>query len=161
MNFRVHIAYPGADFVIIGGAEYYGMNIPLYLWTAAVLFAFICLWVKAIGFVRHRKGNIKKPLTRWTVICCIITIMSLFAAIPGIMSIMSDFTWTELEYKFWSGTYLAIGVASAALIIFGIIAVIRERLKAKQIVFCSGIMLSLTAVIFNIIYWQLYEFWVI
>ncbi len=155
------ISVPGADFVIIGGAEYYGMNIPLYLWTAAVLFAFICLWVKAIGFVRHRKDNIKKPLTRWTVICCIITIMSLFAAIPGIMSIMSDFTWTELEYKFWSGTYLAIGVASAALIIFGIIAVIRERLKAKQIVFCSGIMLSLTAVIFNIIYWQLYEFWVI
>lgn len=157
------IAMQGMDYLILSDADAAGMIIPVILWITAAIFAFIALWIKLIRLIirsRHKTDR-TIPLGKWSAVSSVLIIVPLMLLMPCVLSLSDGAQWSIAEYQSWSICYLAAAAALAGLIIGGLILMIRHTMTMKRRIYCIVTMLLMGVVIYNILYWQLYMFWLI
>lgn len=157
------LALPSADYLVLSDSDYSEINITIIFCFIAVIFGFIALWTKLIRLIARqiRKKENDIPLGKWSAASCLLMITPVLLLIPFFLSMASETQWSFLEYEIWSACYFAIAAALVILSIAGIVLMIKNQMTIKRRIFNIAVIICMASIIYNIIYWQLYMFWMI
>ncbi len=151
-----------ADFIVLSSGDIAAMYIPILLWGAALIFAVLSLLVK---FVRMVVRKIKKQdntilMGKWSAVSSLLIIGSLLLLVPCADSLMNEM-WSINGYRIWSICYLVLAAIMILVLVTGCIRIGRNPMSVRRRIY-NGITILMTAAgIYNIIYWQLYTFWLL
>ncbi len=157
------LAAGGNDYLILSSGDLAAMWIPVICWGVALAFAMVCLMVKMTRAVlrKIRKQENKIIMGKWCAVSCLLILGSLLLLAPCAMSLSDEEMWHMMGYRIWSGGYCVLGVILAVMIVAGLIRLLREPMTVRRRIVNGVTMLMMAAVIYNILYWQLYAFWMI
>ena len=157
------IAVGGNDNLIVSSQEQFLMWFPVILWITAAGFAVISLLVKLVRAIvqRIRRRRNQIPLGKWSACGSLLILFSLLLLYLGIANLSSGDLWSITGFRIWSISFLALGVIVALILLTGLLMTIKERMSIIRRLYNLLTVLMMGAVIYNILYWQLYTFWLV
>lgn len=131
------------------------------LWIAAVLFSFVSLLVRLI-LVIVRKLRKKEPaknlLGKWSTAAGLLQILALILLSAVIICVSAYVRWNTYVWIFVLFGILAIVMASMS--VYGIVKNRGTQLKKRQKVFNYFTVGFMVVTVVNILYWNLFMFWI-
>ena len=153
----------GFEFLVLSDGDMAGMYIPIVLWLGALAFAAVGLMVKLIRLIvrRIKKKDNTIPLGKWSTVSSLLIVLSLLLLYICIQSLSDEPIWSIDMYRIWSASYIVLAMGAAVAAVIGCIRIFKESMTVKRRIYNCITVLMLSAVIYNIIYWQLYAFWLV
>ncbi len=153
----------GMDFLVVSDGDMAAMYIPIALWSAALIFALIGLAVKLIRLIvrKIKKNDNIIPLGKWSTVSSLLIVFSILLLYICVQSFSDTAMWSIDAYRIWSVCYLVLALGAAVAAVIGCIRIFKESMTVKRRIYNCVAVLMTAAVIYNIVYWQLYAFWLV
>lgn len=151
------------DYPILNSQEKAAMYIPVILWITALMFAAVGLLTKLVRMI-IRKAKAQEntiPLGKWSAVSCLTILLSFFLLAPCAWSISDEAYWSIHAYRIWSISYLVLAALMAVILLIGCIRIFISSMTIKRRIYNCFTVLMMAVVIYNVLYWQLYMFWMI
>ena len=157
------ISTGGMDYLVMSDKDIAERYLTVALWIAALAFAVISLIVKLIRVVvrKTKKRENFIPLGRWSTVGSLLIISSVVLLAPCVYSLLDGTIWELEAYQIWSACFLVLSLIIAFVMIPGLIMLISNKMSVIRRIYNIAVFLMGSVVIYNIIYWQLYAFWLV
>ncbi|MCI5621616.1 MAG: beta-lactamase family protein [Lachnospiraceae bacterium] len=130
------------------------------LWLAAFLFSLISLLVRLIAFIVRKirkKEAAVNHLRKWSMVAALLQIVSMILLVASIVCVSAYLRWNTY---FW--IFVVFGILTIAMIVMSVYGIVKNRgkqLEIRQKVFHVFTIGFLVVTIANILYWNLFMFW--
>lgn len=155
------IVYSYGDYVEVPTAEFV-LEMGLFLlWIAAVLFSIISLLVQLILVIvrkLRKKEPAKNALGKWSTAVGLLQLLALILLFAVIVCVSAYVRWNAYVWMFVLFGILAI--VMVCMSVYGIVKNRGAKLKKRQKVFHYFTVGFMVVTVVNILYWNLFMFWV-
>lgn len=155
------IVYSYGDYVEVPSAVFV-LEMGLFLlWIAAVLFSMISLLVRLIVIIVRRlrkKEPVKNVLGKWSTAAGLLQLLVLFLLFAVLVCISVYIRWNSYAWLF--AVFGLLAFAMAGMSIYGVVKNRGAQLKTGQKVFNYFTVVFMVVTVVNILYWNLFMFWV-
>lgn len=148
----------GGDLLPISVISMVLMNASVILWALVSFFSLVWLFVRVVQRLRHRGKFI---LEVWEIFCCVIQLPFPLLMLPLAQSLMSMEWWPMWCYRLIFISAFIVLLTMIALFTFRIVNRKKDSLEKKHRILHVILLISLVISIGNIIYWNLFVFWMI
>ena len=151
-------SYLGGDLVPVSRASVIVRYASVILWGLASAFSLLRIVVRIVQRLRRKQ---KSPLGVWGMWSCIVQLPFPLLMLPLALSLTTMEWWPMWSYRLVFICACVLCIAMAVLFLFGILRKQRNQLKRTQKLFRGILLVNLSISIWNILYWNLFMFWMI
>ena len=151
-------ACSGGDLLPVSTLTVILMNGSVILWGLASLFSLVRLLVRLVQRLCRKQ---KSPLGAWGIWSCVVQLPFPLLILPVAQTLMTLEWWPMWCYRLCFIGAFILCLAMAVLFVIGIVRRNRLALTKKQKVLRIILMLNLLIAIWNIVYWNMFMFWMI
>ena len=152
------VVYPGLTLLSAPTTSVILRFASVILWALASLFSLFLLFARLVQTLRHRQ---KKAMGVWGFLCCIVQLPFPLVMLPLAQSLQNLEWWPMWCYRLVFIVAFILCLVMVALFVLGILRSRKEALSKKQKALHVILLITLLISILNILYWNLFMFWMI
>lgn len=154
------IVYSYGDYVEVPTAEFVVEMGLFLLWIAAIVFSLISLLVRLIAIIVRKlckKESVKNALGKWSAAAELLQLLALLLLFAVVVCVSICVQWNAYVWVF--AVFGILGLLMAGMSIYGIVKNRGAQLKKRQKVFNYFTVGFMVVTVTNILYWNLFMFW--